>query len=75
MVKKISLEKNIKRIEEIVELLENSDVDIDKALKLFEEGINISHKCHQRLEELENRVRLLTKDADGKITEVGMEQA
>ncbi len=73
MSRKISLEKNIDRMETIVELLESDDLDLEKALKLFEEGINISQKCHNRLNELENRVRILTKDIDGNMNEIDME--
>ena len=73
MSRKISIEKNITRIEEIAELLENSDLDLEKALKLFEEGISLSQKCQQRIGELENRVRLLTEDVTGKMTETKMD--
>ena len=72
MTKKISLEKNIKRMEEIVNQLENSDLDLEKALKLFEEGIIISKTCQQRLTALEKRVRLLTENSKGKMVETEM---
>ena len=72
MTKKISLEKNIKRMEEIVDLLENNDLELEKALKLFEEGIKISKTCQQRLSELEQRVRLLTENSKGRMTETEM---
>ncbi len=74
MSRKISLEKSIDRMEEIVELLESDELDLEKALKLFEEGINISKKCQQRLNELEDRVRLLTNDKQGNMIEINMEQ-
>ena len=72
MTKKISLEKNIKRMEEIVDQLENNNLDIEKALKLFEEGITISKTCQQRLTELEKRVRLLTENSKGKMVATEM---
>ena len=75
MSKKISIEKNIKRMEEIVDKLENEELDIEKALSLFEEGIGISQKCHKRLSELEKRVRLLTKGAEGTLVETDMKEA
>ncbi len=75
MSKKISIEKNIKRMEEIVDKLENEELDIEKALSLFEEGIGISQKCHQRLGELEKRVRLLAKDSEGNLVESDMKEA
>jgi len=75
MSRKISIEKNIKRMEEIVDKLENEELDVEKALSLFEEGIGISQKCHKRLGELEKRVRLLTKDSRGDLIETDMQEA
>ncbi|MBN2279459.1 MAG: exodeoxyribonuclease VII small subunit [Candidatus Marinimicrobia bacterium] len=72
MTKKILLEKNIARMEEIVDLLENNDLDLEKALKLFEEGITLSKLCQERLAELEQRVRLLTRDSKGRVSETDM---
>ena len=74
MGRKISLEKNINRMEEIVELLESNEMDLEKALKLFEEGITISRKCQERLQTLEKRVRLLSEDEAGNMIEVDMEE-
>lgn len=59
-------------MEEIVDLLENNDLDLEKALKLFEEGIKISKTCQQRLTELEKRVRLLAVDSKGRMIETNM---
>ncbi len=70
MSRKISLEKSIDRMEEIVELLESDELDLEKALKLFEEGINISKKCQQRINELEDRDCLLTNDKQGNMIEI-----
>ena len=40
-MKKTTFEESLKRLETIVGEMENSQLDIDKAMKLFEEGISL----------------------------------
>jgi exodeoxyribonuclease VII small subunit len=62
----MDFEKNLKRLEEIVTNLEDGELQLEQSLKLFEEGINISRLCNQKLVEAENRVKLLLSvNADG----------
>lgn len=63
----IKFEKALKRLEEIVEELEKGDIDIDKSLKIFEEGIKMSRICSQKLQEVEKKIEILTKDERGKL--------
>ncbi len=67
----LTFEKAIKRLEEIVEELENSDIDIDKSLKIFEEGVKLSRHCTKKLDEAEKKIELLIKNDKGEfITEL-----
>ncbi|HJP19763.1 MAG TPA: exodeoxyribonuclease VII small subunit [Nitrospinota bacterium] len=67
----LSFEKALERLEEIVENLENSDLDIDKSLKAFEEGVKLSRLCAKKLEEAEKKIELLIKGEKGEfITEL-----
>ena len=75
MSKKFSIEKSILRMEEILEKLENNELELETALELFEEGIKISKKCHNRLDKLEERVQLLSKDSNGNVIEKDMKEA
>lgn len=54
-----SFENSLKRLEEIAELLENDEIGLDESIKLYEEGINLSKICYNKL-----------KDAEVKITEL-----
>ena len=65
--KMASFEAGLKRLEQIVKQLENGDLALDAALKLFEEGIELSRQCQKQLEEAENKVEILIKKADGKL--------
>jgi exodeoxyribonuclease VII small subunit len=60
-------ERSLARLEEIVRRLESPDLQLDEAMKLFEEGIELSRQCQKQLEEAEARVEILLKKADGKV--------
>ncbi|HXE74386.1 MAG TPA: exodeoxyribonuclease VII small subunit [Candidatus Xenobia bacterium] len=62
-----SFETSLHRLEQIVKKLEAGDLPLDDAMKLFEEGIQISQQCQKQLEEAENKVEILLKKADGKV--------
>lgn len=52
-------------LEERVRQLEASDVPLDQALSLFEEGVALARTCHEHLEAAERRVAELTRGASG----------
>ena len=60
-------EKNLARLDAIVKELEDSDLPLEKALVLYEEGMKLSECCHKQLEEAEGRVEILTRKAGGKV--------
>ena len=63
---KKTFEDSIKRLEDIVEALERGDVPLDKALSLYEEGVQLSRECSQRLKAAELRIKTLSKDVKGQ---------
>ena len=65
--KKPDFERSLGRLEEVVKRLESTDLSLDEAMKLFEEGVKLSRDCQKQLEEAEGRVEILLKKADGKI--------
>lgn len=58
-------EESMQKLQAIVEKLERGEMPLDDALESFSEGVRLARECHKKLEEAENRVRLLTKDQDG----------
>jgi exodeoxyribonuclease VII small subunit len=63
-----SFEKNLERLDAIVQQLEDADLPLEKALQLYEEGMKLSESCHKQLQEAEGRVQILMKKAGGKVT-------
>lgn len=60
-----NFESTFKKLEKVVEKLENENLDLDEALKLYEEGIKYSRFCSARLEDAEKRVQILSRKTNG----------
>jgi len=56
----------LQRLEQIVDQLEKGNVPLEQALKLFEEGMQVSTSCRKELEEAEGKVEILLKQ-NGKL--------
>ena len=63
----IKFEKAIQRLETIVDDLEKGELDIDKSLEIFEEGIKMSRVCSKKLNEAEAKIEKLTRDQKGEL--------
>lgn len=68
MAKK-NFEQAMKQLELIVQELESGDIPLERAIKKFEEGIQLSKFCNQKLDESEKKVTLLMQDAAGNVSE------
>lgn len=64
--KAIPLEQALTRLEEIVSRMERGDLTLEESLTLFQEGVEASRVCAQRLNEAEARVHTLVRIEDGK---------
>lgn len=69
MAKRETFETSMAELEEIVEKLEAGEVTLDESLELFEKGIKLVKSCRNRLDEAEKKVKILTTDPDGEMTE------
>ena len=72
MTKK-TFELAMKQLEHIVQELEAGDMPLEKSVKKFEEGIQLSKFCTQKLDETEKKISLLMQDSDGKVSEIPFE--
>lgn len=65
-----SFEAAMKRLSEIVEALEGSDLSLEESLSKFEEGIRLARASQAHLDQAEARVEeLLGMGEDGPIVE------
>ena len=63
----LKFEKAIQRLEKIVDDLEKGELDIDKSLEMFEEGIKMSRICSKKLNEAEAKIEKLTRNQKGEL--------
>ncbi len=68
----MTFETAIARLEEIVHLLESGNAPLDVSLSLYEEGVSLVRLCNTRLDNAEQRVKILTVGADGAVRENDM---
>lgn len=76
MAENKSFEESIKRLEEIVKLLENGETPLEESISLFEEGVALSGYCNKLLETANQKVVMLTQK-NGEMAEEqfkGMEE-
>jgi exodeoxyribonuclease VII small subunit len=73
MSEKASLQADLERLEAIVRALEQEDLDLDRALALFEEGVARLREARTRLGDAELRLKQLREAADGSpdVTDLG----
>jgi exodeoxyribonuclease VII small subunit len=68
MAKK-TFEQSLKELEKIVQELESGDLPLEEAVKKFEQGIQLSKFCSEKLDETERRITMLVKNSQGDISE------
>ena len=66
---KQTFEKAMEKLEKIVQELESSDLPLEKAIKKFEEGVQLSKFCSEKLDETEKKITILIKDQNGQVFE------
>ena len=69
----VSFEQALKKLEDAVHKLEDGSLNLDDALKAFEQGIQWSRQCHQRLVEAEKKVEVLLKNEKDELTQVAFD--
>ena len=69
MSKELNFEETMKKLEEVVQKLENGELNLDDSIKEFEKGMELSKSASKYLEEAEKKITILVKDKDGNLEE------
>jgi len=62
-----SFEANLEALERVVKELESGELPLERALALFEKGMELSEACRKQLQEAETRVEILLKRKNGEV--------
>ena len=55
----------MRRLDEIVRILDSGSEGLEQSMKLYEEGIALARNCAGTLEKAEQRIRVLSMRPDG----------
>lgn len=61
---KFNYEKSLKRLEEIVAIIEDGDQSLEKTLELFSEGTALLNSCSKYLDSAEQKITKLLANGD-----------
>ena len=61
-------------LEAVVERLERGELTLEDSVRLFEEGVQLSHACKVELEKAEGRIQVLVRTQDGGMQVVELEE-
>ncbi len=56
---KDNFEESLKRLEEIVNILEQGNIPLEESITLFEEGLKLSKKCSEKITKIEEKVQII----------------
>lgn len=56
MEKNIPFKTSMSRLEEIIALLERNEIELEEAMALFEEGLQLVNSCDSQLTSFEHKV-------------------
>ncbi len=65
----IKFEEAMELLESEVKKLESGNMPIDEAIASFEQAVKLVRICNERLENAEQRVRILVSDNDGVVSD------
>ena len=68
-IKDMTFETAMTRLEQIVLQLESGKATLDESLTLYEEGIALVKLCSGRLDEAEQKIKIIRTASDGTKTE------
>jgi exodeoxyribonuclease VII small subunit len=69
MNKELGFEAAVEKLDAILKKLESGAATLDESLTLFEEGVSLIKYCNKKLEGAEQKVKILTENFDGTVTD------
>ncbi len=58
----VTFEEAMQKLEQIVGALEEGNVPLEKAISLFQEGMNLSNICHEKLQSVEGKMDQIVEE-------------
>lgn len=66
MAKKETFKQSMERLDAIIEALDRNEIELEDAIQLFEEGLQLVKNCDAQLKQFEQRMNVLLADEEGE---------
>ena len=63
----MKFEEGLRKLETIVNTLDEGQISLDEALGLFKEGLNLTKELSKTLDDIERKVEILVRKDDGSV--------
>ena len=63
--KKIGFEESLRNLKDIVKQLENGEIELEKAMKLYEQGIKLAAECETMIKTAKLKIEELKSEDEG----------
>ena len=70
---KLSFEKALAELEEIVDSLENGSIDLEKSIEFYTRGSHLKAHCQQKLNDAVLKLEEIKVSSDGKVSKKEIE--
>ncbi len=64
MAKKETFKQSMERLDAIIEALDRNEIELEDAIQLFEEGLQLVKNCDAQLKQFEQRMNVLLADEE-----------
>ena len=72
--KELKFEEAMKKLQKIVEELEDGNIGLEESLKRYEEGMRLSQFCTKMLNEAQRKVQILSKKGTGALEAIPFDE-
>ena len=69
----MSFESDLKRMEEITELLKNPETGLEKSIELYEEGSRLAKELSKTLDQIQRKVEKVTSIDENELETVDLD--
>lgn len=63
--KKITIEENFEKIEQIISRMEKEEVSLEQSFELYHQGLQLVKECNDKIDMVEKQIKLV-EDADNR---------
>ena len=68
MAQQDQLENSFKRLDEIIEQMEQGELSLEESFKLYKEGVVLVSSCNESIDKVEKEIKVIEDDGE-KVTE------